>query len=208
MTRVTLIIPIYNQTRFRESFKSALEQTYPDIEIIVVSTIPIDNDLKFLLDRHNVICIETENIAYQNIMDTALKVATGELIAYIGEGDTIAPQKTELQVRELDENPDAGLVVTAYRVMSESGETQNNVYIPEFPRHDVLFALLYGYIFNRSAVIFRRECYQRTRQHSDNIETNLDLWIQMARHCKIGVINRPLVKTTVLQELQAPFHLL
>lgn len=198
MPKVTLIIPIHNQKRFKESLESVLKQTYPNMEIIAVSTIPVDNDLKSLLDRHNVICLETENIAYQNIMDTALKVATGDLIAYISESDTIAPQKIELQVMELNENPDVGLVVTAYRVMNENGEAQNNVYITEFEQHDVLFVLLYGYIFNRSTAVFKRECYQKAKEYSDNIETDLDLWIQMTRHCKTGIINRPLAKTNII----------
>ena len=182
MAKVTVIIPVFSQLRFSESFKSVLAQTYPDTEIIAVSTIPIDDNFKALLDEHKVIYIETTDSGYLKIINKASETASGEIIAYLNEGDTFSPEKIELQVKVLDENPDVGLVVTAYQTTDGDGNAQGNVYVPEFYQHQLLSFLLYGYIFNRSTAIFRKGCYQQAIQCNGNMETELE---SMDTDCKI-----------------------
>ena len=183
-----------------ESLNSVLEQTYSNVEIIVVRPVSTDDSsftdvLNHYADK--VIYCETENTGCGLMMNEALKIATGEFVARLDEGDIFLPEKIELQVKMLEENSDVGLTITAHYLIGEDGSIQNLQRIPDFPREGVLLMLLHGYRFGNSIAMLRRECYCRVGLYSDILPTEYDMWLRLARHYKVGVINKPLVKQRI-----------
>jgi len=195
--KVTVIIFAHGQLEgLSESLESVMSQTYPDIEIIVVGAAVTDTNFRDFLSKHRAIYLENDSAQYTLMINEALNVATGRYVAFLHEGDTFSPKKIELLVETLNKNPEYGLICTAYDAIAEDGNIQDAVYIPEFSRQDVLFVLLYGHILGESTIAVRRECFQDIK-HWESIETELDLWIQITRRYKVGVINSPLAKQRI-----------
>ncbi|WP_394514565.1 glycosyltransferase family A protein [Priestia aryabhattai] len=93
MTKVSIIIPFYNCSYIDQAIQSALNQTYQDIEIIVVN----DGSSKFnekitpYLDR--ILYIEKENGGTASALNLGIKNATGEYFAWLSSDDIFLPIK-------------------------------------------------------------------------------------------------------------------
>ena len=198
--KATVIIPLcnlYNRPEWlSESIISVLEQTYPNIEIIVVGHFSTNDRFKDVLNQYkdNIVYCETKDISPGLMMNEALKIATGEFITRLDEGDLFLNGNIEKQVKAFVENPNTGLILTAHQLIDEYGSDQNIVYIPKFTHKAVLCLLLYGHSFGRSAAMIRRKCYQDVGQYNDSSAAENDMRIRVVRHYRVGIMNEPLVK--------------
>jgi glycosyltransferase involved in cell wall biosynthesis len=94
MTKVSVIIPVYNAEEFLdESINSVLNQTLEDIELICVNDGSKDNSLKMLLDfskkDKRVKVIDKPNGGCGSARNKALDNATGEFIYFFDPDDYI-----------------------------------------------------------------------------------------------------------------------
>ena len=195
--RVTVIIFSSNSLeRLSKSVESVIKQTYCNIETFVICPTITDENLKNYLEKHKIIHLETDNSEPKSIINKALSTSNGDFIAFLNEGDIFSPRKIEIQMNAFDDSPGIGLIFTAYQVMCEDGNVQNTIYLPEFKHHSAIFILLHGHILSISTAMFRKEPYQSVKQCSDDPATELDLWIRIAKGCKIGIINMPLIRRT------------
>ena len=112
MKRVSVIIPAYNADNFiAESVTSALNQTYPDVEIIVVNDGSTDNTEKSLAPFMDlIIYIKKENGGPASARNIAIKRSTGEYICFLDADDIFLPHKLERQVNFMEKNSECGLV--------------------------------------------------------------------------------------------------
>ena len=110
--RVSIITPTYTRPRWLpDAIESALAQTYPDVELIVVNDGSTDNTediLKPYMDR--IVYIYKENSGQGDALNTGIEAATGEYIGRVDDDDLHMPEKTELQVEMFEKNPELGLV--------------------------------------------------------------------------------------------------
>jgi glycosyltransferase involved in cell wall biosynthesis len=92
---VTVIIPNYNYGRFIEKcIDSVIEQTYPNIEIIVVDDGSTDNSVEILETFTNQITlIKTKNNGSIVARNYGLLHANGEYICYLDSDDYMLPSR-------------------------------------------------------------------------------------------------------------------
>jgi glycosyltransferase involved in cell wall biosynthesis len=99
---VTIIIPVYNGSNFiRESITSALDQTYENIEIIVVDDGSNDNGATRKIaaefgDKVNY--IYKENGGVSSALNCGIIHSQGEWISWLSHDDIYFPQKIEKQI--------------------------------------------------------------------------------------------------------------
>jgi glycosyltransferase involved in cell wall biosynthesis len=122
---VSVLIPCYNAARWiRETLESVLAQTWPNIEIIVVNDGSTDDTRSILAEYlcKGVAVIDQPNRGPSAALNRCLSAAHGEFIQYLDADDLIAPDKIELQMARLLEQPDC--IATAewarFRDKSES----------------------------------------------------------------------------------------
>lgn len=140
---VSLIIPVYNGDRFiAEALDSALNQTYPKLEIIVVndgSTDTTEQILSPYVQHHS----DKLKYHYQENQGSAvarnqgLHLAKGALIAFLDADDVfIRSDKIEHQVSFLNQHPDIGCCQTGWRLIAENGEVIRK--IQPWKQHPIL----------------------------------------------------------------------
>jgi glycosyltransferase involved in cell wall biosynthesis len=80
---VSVIIPNYNYGRFvKDAIESVLNQTYRNIEILVVNNGSTDNSLKVLNEyRDKIIIIDQENLGQVGARNAGLRKAKGGVMA-------------------------------------------------------------------------------------------------------------------------------
>lgn len=165
--RVSVIIPTYKRPEFLErAIKSVINQTYHNIEIIVVS----DNDVESEYENETVAIIkqfsEVENILYLPAIgnqggcyarNRGLGAANGEYVNFFDDDDVMYPTKIERQV-EIIEKSDKMIAVIGCcaAIRNEKG----NIYRterPEFDPSDILFSELKKNICTTSINIVNTE---------------------------------------------------
>lgn len=97
---VSAIIPTYNRAHIVcEAVESALAQTYPHIEVIVVDDGSKDDTLARLAQYGDRIRVVTQpNKGPAAARNLGIRVSCGELIAFLDSDDIWLPEKTERQV--------------------------------------------------------------------------------------------------------------
>jgi hypothetical protein len=119
---VSTIIPVFNRSALlQEAVSSALGQTYPHLEIIIVDDGSTDDtpDVIKSLREHDprVRSVRRENGGPGLARETGRQAARGEFIQYLDSDDLLLPRKFELQVAALRDDPSAGIAygITRYR---------------------------------------------------------------------------------------------
>jgi alpha-1,3-rhamnosyltransferase len=115
---VSVLISAYNHERYIEAcVRSVLEQTYPNIELIVLDDGSRDNTPKILADLQQQAAangkpftfIAKKNSGLSDTLNQALAMATGKYICQFGSDDIMLPDKTATQVAFMEANPDVAV---------------------------------------------------------------------------------------------------
>ena len=123
----SVVIPTYNKSFAIEStLRSVLQQTYKNIEIILVDNGSTD-DTRQVIDKFiasnpsnwKIIDVE-ENLGPSNARNLGILNATGKYIFFLDGDDVFLPEKIEVQVKFMEENQFVGLSLTPYFIYSDS----------------------------------------------------------------------------------------
>lgn len=110
--RVSIIIPCYNAARWlRQSVRSALEQTWPDKEVIIINDGSTDDSLALArsLASTTVRVLDQPNAGAAAARNAGLRLATGRYIQFLDADDLLAPDKIRSQISALAQAGDAVL---------------------------------------------------------------------------------------------------
>lgn len=201
MPRVSVVIPTFNCGQFiRRTVKSALAQTYRDLEVIVVDDGSTDGTRSILSEYgSSVRYIFQSNQGASAARNAALEKASGEFIAYLDADDLWVPDKLARQVEYLDANPGCGLVHTDVAVIDEQDsvlyarfnqETQRAV-----PQGTCLRQLLLRSHIQTLTVVERRAAFDCAGKFDVRLPVAQDYlhWIQVALEgYEIGYLPDPL----------------
>lgn len=197
--RVSVILPSYNSDeRLIVSVKSVLNQTFDDLELIVVDDGSDGRNAKEILEGGG---IDTEKVAFltnkhnlgiQKTLNKGLKEAKGEYIARIDDdNEWIDKDKLKLQVEFLDSHPEYVLVGCGVVYVDENNQSVST-YIPPKSDERIRSIILSRNCFVHSSVVFRYDVvvslggYDETRR-TLHVE-DYDLWLRLGALGKIANI--------------------
>lgn len=106
MPKISIIIPTRNRGHLlRYALKSAVQQTYKDLEIVVCDNYCIDNTKEIVdsFDNGNIIYMRTDKIlSMPDNWEFALSKASGEYIAYLTDDSYLLPNGMDVAMKELN----------------------------------------------------------------------------------------------------------
>jgi glycosyltransferase involved in cell wall biosynthesis len=189
-------MPVYNaQETVEEAVRSLMQQTYADLEILVVddgstdrscATIERLRDPRIRLVRqpHGGIC---------QARNRGCSEARGEYLAVLDSDDVAQARRIQAQVDYLDRHPAVGLIGTHARFVSDDG--QEWFFTPPAEDRALRRYLLWDNPFVHSSVMLRRQALGAVGGYTQGVVANEDyrLWIQVARSWKLGMIPEVLV---------------
>ena len=211
MTKVTVIIPVYNSSRYMsEAINSVLTQTYKDFEIVVVDDGSTDNSKEIVgqfIEKYpeEIRYIYQKNKGIAGARNTGIRNANGEFMALLDADDKWYPKRLEEGIKIIESSADIGLVHADSIRISEEGRP-----LPT-PKRDKKY--LSGYIFNnlflRKAdihsltVLFKKECCENVGLFDENPICmgcdDRDLWLRIAKKYRIEYIDKILAQHRVHQ---------
>ncbi len=106
--KVSIVIPVYNGSNFLESaIESALNQTYKNIEIIVVNDGSDDNGkTKNIAEKYlgKIKYFEKTNGGVSSALNLGISHMTGDYFAWLSHDDEFLPNKIEVQIKKIQDN--------------------------------------------------------------------------------------------------------
>lgn len=106
--KVSIIIPVYNTEQYiNKCIQSIMNQTYENIEIIVINDGSTDNSLNKILELsemdNRIIIINSANKGVSNARNLGLEKSTGKYITFIDSDDWIEKEYVEKLVVNLEQ---------------------------------------------------------------------------------------------------------
>ena len=183
MSKVSIITATYNGERFlREDVDSVLNQTYRDLELVLIDDGSTDRTGDILReyeqrDTRVSVTIHPEN---QGILSTYLhgvQLSTGDYFKIFDHDDRLHPQCIEKQVEFMDEHPEVGIVFTSTNNMTTDGSVYRTKRYP-FPtengildKRTLLLYTLFSPIFpfTQGGGLIRRGAFDQIGDYFDTL---------------------------------------
>ena len=203
--RVSVVVPAYNQCEYlREALASALAQTMSDLEVIVVDDGSTDRtpEVCAAIGDPRLRYVRQANDATMGIgaRNQAMLLARGEWIAPLDQDDRWAPEKLERQLAMADHRRNVGAVFCRVQFVNADGQTQGEQ-APALPSGDVFHQLLSANRYYVSTGLFRRSLIPKMGLPHESVAIgDWYLWISVARHTEVAVVDEPLADYRVHDE--------
>jgi hypothetical protein len=119
---VSIVIANHNYGNFvADAVESALAQTHPDTEVIVVDDGSTDDSLDVLARYPSATLIRQENRGQASALNAGLAQATGSVVIFLDADDMLAPTTAAVAAEVFDRRPDVVKVMYRLRIVDKEG---------------------------------------------------------------------------------------
>ena len=195
MPCISAIVPAYNAERtIKETINSVQNQTFYDLEIIVIDDGSTDRTLEILAsisdDRLKIFSYENSGVCVAR--NRGISHASGEFIAFVDADDLWEADKLEAQSIALKQDPTADIAYSwTYFFYEQTGEK-----VPGHPAYfegDVYPDLLQqNFIANGSNILARRKAIDRVGGFDPTFPhcADWDYYLRLAACCKFALVRK------------------
>lgn len=130
LTKVSVCISNYNYGRYvADAIESCLEQTYGDIEVVVVNDGSTDDSAEVIERyRDRITYITQENAGQYSSIRRAFEASHGDLVIFLDADDRLDPTTVSRVVDAYQQSPDIARIQWRLRVIGARGEATLNTF--------------------------------------------------------------------------------
>lgn len=199
---ISVVIITYKRpiTVLERAIRSVINQTYRNIELIVVNDAPQEMELADDIQKM-IHSIQDERVHYyqheknmgaNQARNTGLSIATGKYIAYLDDDDEWLPEKLNEQVKVMQSGSDIALVYCGFYIRSNEGDVYRHIIVP---KGDMVEALLESnFVGSTSFPLLLTTAIKEAggfdvKQRSCQ---EYELWLRLVRKYRFVGIDKPL----------------
>ncbi len=193
---VSIVIPTYNRAQLLErAVKSVLDQTYANIEILIVDDFSSDRTEKVgkkLEKRHKQVRYirQAINQGAPAARNRGIREARGEYIGLLDDDDEYLTDKVKLQVEKFQSNPRLGLIYGGFKVIRETSDKEP---VDKLPKHrgNIKKALLTNCVIGSPTVLVRKEAFKKVGDFDTKLKScqDWDMWYRISKQYPIDYVN-------------------
>ena len=182
---VSVIIPAYNAEKIVGfTLDSVINQTYKNLEIIIVNDCSKDKTLDVLnayakKDKRIKVMSNEKNSGVAETRNNALKVATGDFIAFVDADDIWNLEKIEKQLNFMLEN-DYKLTYTSVQFIDNDGNLTGQKFI--VPEEVSFNKLLKQNVITLSSAMISKEVLGDRIFHDDHLHEDFIMWLEVLKN--------------------------
>jgi GT2 family glycosyltransferase len=201
----SVIIPIFNHARFAVStIRSAVEQTYREIEVIVVDDGSTDDGVERVKAAfpHGIRIVQQANRGPSAAINAGLAVANGEYIVLLGGDDVCMPERIEHQIALLGQT-NSDVVFCRPMIINDEGERMPDSDAAIFFRPDLKAEISLSQLFFEEnflcapSATLRASLFDRHGwMHEGLIQLqDFEFWLRICAHgARLRLFDRPVVQ--------------
>ncbi|MEW5860943.1 MAG: glycosyltransferase [Cyanobacteriota bacterium] len=174
---VSVIVPCFNAEKWlKEAIDSCLNQTYSEIEIIVIDDGSTDNSLEILKNYNGKIIFESgPNKGGNHARNRGFALSKGDYIQYLDADDYLLPEKIERQVNFFGETG-ADVVYEDWRYQHHLPD--GTIFLDEIQvcgyQEDILESLLRNWWTTPGAILIKRSIVEKCGGWDENLKVGQD----------------------------------
>lgn len=219
---VSIIIPFYNDPYVPQAITSALAQTYPNVEIIVVDDGSTRHAELIQPYTSRVYYLGKGNGGTASALNHGIRMASGEYIAWLSSDDMFYPHKLAVQIPFMQANG-AKFSFTSFDIIDENSRITQRGVAGRFPNVQSFYTAMLSYNpINGCTVVMKKELLGQIGLFNEGLPYthDYDLWLRMIlsgqqmyfldqpltqyrRHAQMGTIIHQPVITQEIQSLQS-----
>jgi glycosyltransferase involved in cell wall biosynthesis len=189
---VSIVLPVYNGEKFlEESIESCLNQSYQNIELIIINDCSTDDTLKIaneFADKDVRIKIITnkENKKLPASLNIGHNKAKGDFITWTSDDNKYELNAVEVMLKTLLEK-NADIVYSDIMIIDHNGQKVRDV---EFPTiENIIFRNYIG-----SCFLYRKEVFERNKGYNENyfLVEDYDFWLRAISHSRFYQLRKKL----------------
>lgn len=190
MPKVSIVIPVYNGSNYlREAIDSALNQTYKNIEVIVVNDGSTDDTEEIALSYGDRIrYFSKENGGVASALNLGIMEMKGEYFSWLSHDDIYLENKIEKQIAILNEVGDPFRIVFGSWIIKEMNTGRTYLLPPEYrfsieQKQNSVFPVLFGLV-NGCTLLIHKSHFERVGVFDESLLTSqdYDLWFRLMRN--------------------------
>ncbi|BCN32545.1 glycosyltransferase family 2 protein [Anaeromicropila herbilytica] len=193
---VSVIMPAFNTEKYiREAIESILNQTYKNLEFIIIDDGSTDNTLKIIMEYakkdNRILVISRKNMGLTSSLNDGIKLAHGEYIARMDSDDISATDRFEKQVSYMNQNPDIYLLGTNFNMIYEENisEAARKRYasmhkrsMEKIDKDNVLLSINEAQKFIHPTIMLRREVFDIVGLYREYKIEDMELYFRIAAY--------------------------
>jgi glycosyltransferase involved in cell wall biosynthesis len=205
---VSVICLCYNHERFvAEAIQSVLDQTYDNVQLIVVDDASTDSSTTIIRDlvvKHPFIetLLLTENLGNCRAFNRGLALARGEFVIDLATDDVMMPDRITQQVDLFSSLDDSyGVVFTDATYIDEKGGFLRDHYaylfkkglLQTIPQGDVYSRIIAQYFICSPTMMVRKKVLDEMHGYDETLSyEDFDFWIRSSRNYRYAFLDRKL----------------
>lgn len=189
---VTVVTPSFNQAGFlEETIHSVLNQTYPNVEYIIIDGGSSDGSLEIIKKYASRLAnwISEKDRGQTDAINKGFALAKGEVLAWLNSDDSLLPNAIEEAVSYLSEHPDTGMVYGDANYIDKKSKV-----IGKFPSAETdLIRLRRGFVhIPQQASFFRKSLWEQVGPLDPEFffAMDYDLWVRLAERSELKYLPR------------------
>ncbi|HBC99499.1 MAG TPA: hypothetical protein DC053_09270 [Lachnoclostridium sp.] len=188
---ITIVMAVYNGEQYiEETIESLLNQSYKNIELIIVDDGSKDNTAEIIQTFHDSrikLLKNDENMRLAYSLNKAIQVSTGKYIARMDADDICIKDRLDMQVEYMESNP---AVAVLSGLAKQFGSSNRLMHFPV--EHEAIkIELLFGNPMCHPAVMFRRNQIPEWYNNAVVAAQDYELWSRLI--WKVHFYNLPQV---------------
>lgn len=198
--KISVILPLYKDYRFlNEAIDSVLNQTYKDLELIIICDNP-DKYINEILNNYQkrdsrIRVYYCNQLGLTASLNLGCSVARGQYIARMDADDISLPDRLKKQLDFIESHPEIGIVGTWIQLIDERGLFERNVHFPTL-HNSITFELIFLDCIAHPTVMMKRDIAKALgyyRLDANRCE-DYDLWVRACLSTKIANMPEMLLK--------------
>jgi glycosyltransferase involved in cell wall biosynthesis len=182
---VSVVIPSYNTSGYVvAALRSALQQTYSALEVIVVDDGSTDDSVEQILtvcdDR--LTCVTQPHLGLAAARNTGIRFARGKYVAFLDSDDLWSPLKVAHHLAAMEKDATVGVTFSYSAYIGENGEATGEYLISRCGHPGVQQLMRRNHIGNGSSAIVRRECFDIAGVFDEELSgcADWEFWVRVA----------------------------
>ena len=207
---ISVIIPTYNRRdKVTYAVKSVLDQTYSNIEVIIIDDASTDNTeaeiKKIKDDRIRYIYLE-KNHGAAGARNVGIKEANGTYIAFQDSDDIWEKEKLQMQIDKMAGTDNVGLVYCAMVQFDAKGRLLSLIpekKLPEKYTSGKIFDFMLTYaLISTQTMLVRSDIINKMNGFNENLRAleDYEFALRYAKDNEVGFVEMPLVRQILTKD--------
>lgn len=204
--KVSVLMSTYNEPEkwLNDSINSILEQSFHDFELILINDNPQRKDLKIILanyatlDKRIKLIENQENLGLMRSFNVGIDNCSGKYIARMDADDISMPNRLEIQVDFMENNPEIGVCGTFAKTFG----VEERILATPVSDTEIRDSIIDCSPFIHPTVIIRKSIFDdpEVRYRELHGAEDYGLWVDLLGKTKFHNINRILLKYRISKQ--------